>query len=90
MRGDLQQQPETLGFLVHEPSQVVGLLLRSQLAGVEQTNTIELAGGDQMTAPANEFRAASLLEIEEFHRAAALVHPFTVAPVEVTTFIHTR
>lgn len=44
----------------------------------ETQKTIELAGGELVTAANNEFRLATDPEIESHHRAAAMVRPFAL------------
>jgi hypothetical protein len=72
MRGDSKSEGSiNLCFLVHKLSNQTGLLLKR----AQETRTIESANGEHLTAPVCEFRKASALEIEEYHRQAAWVHP---------------
>jgi len=63
-------------FLVHEPTNSVGLVIEVRRVDGKAQKTIELAGCELITAVIKEFRLATGPEIERHHRAAALVRPF--------------
>ena len=65
-------------FLFHKPTNSVGLAIKAGMVDGATQKTIELAGCELVTAPANEFRLATGPEIERHHRAAAMVRPFAL------------
>jgi hypothetical protein len=65
-------------FLVHQPTNSVGLLIQAGMVDGEPQRTIELAGCELITAATKEFRLATGPEIERHHRAAAMVRPIAL------------
>jgi len=65
-------------FLVHKPTNQIGLVVGAHRETGAVYETIELANRRQLRAVRDEFRPASKLEIERHHRAAALVQPLWV------------
>ncbi len=79
MRGEPEQfSTAESEFLVHKATNSVGLVKQTQSGGDNRRKTIESAEGEQIAGPAEEFRPATMLEIEEYHRAAAMVRPFVL------------
>ena len=85
MRGVSKHKPaEGPKFLVHQPTNHIGLAKEAGPLGGAQPTTIKLANGEVLTAPSREFYVASGWEIEEYHRLAALIQPFTLPNVPRT------
>ena len=65
-------------FLVHKPTNSVGLVIAARTVHGEAQKTVELAGSERMTAATNEFRLATGPEIETHHRASGMARPCAV------------
>ena len=83
MRGDSESSthgpPE---FLVHNFTGRVGLVVDTDSGGIEVFKTIEFAGGERMKLSCTETRPADLLEIEGYHRTAAMIRPVKIVEFE--------
>ncbi len=79
MRGEGQEQTSgSSEFLVHVPTDRVGLLTGTPVGSEANQKTIELPDGELVTGPVEEFRAATPAELEQYHRRAALIRPFVL------------
>lgn len=65
-------------FVLHLPTDRVGIVTAIGQSGAESCQTVRLAGGDLVTAPVGDFRPATIMEIEKHHRAAAWQRPLTL------------
>ena len=62
-------------FVLHLPTEQVGIVIEIWRSGVESCQTVRLAGGEMVCAPTGDFRPATVMEIDKRHRAAASQRP---------------
>lgn len=65
-------------FVLHLPTDRVGIVIATRLSGGERCQTVRLAGGEMVSAPTRDFRPATIIEIDKRHRAAAWQRPLTL------------
>jgi hypothetical protein len=67
-------------FVLHLPTDRVGIVIEIWRSGAESCQTIRLAGGEMVCAPSGDFRPATVMEIDKRHRAAAWQRPLVLPP----------
>ena len=70
-------------FFCHLPTDRVGILISVSTVGIAACKTVRFAGGEIVSAPASEFRPATVAEIQQRHRAAASVRPLVLSSLPV-------